>query len=156
MIGMRYTIAAASLFMLAACSSAAMTPSTPGVPPAPQAQAAATQFRLAPGERSRAGAAEDKKIIIRSVGITYEEKGAEHSLGLNGTCTLHAESNGQVDGCYLSAGNTGYLEKSTFILFSEPNAGGCRVAEGHYRGDITVNKTIPIVFYWVTNKCYKF
>jgi hypothetical protein len=153
---MRHTIAAASLFVLAACSSAAMTPSTPGFPSAPQAQAAATQFKLAPGERSHAAAAKDKPIIIRSVGITYEEKGKEYSLGLNGTCTLHAQPDGEVDGCYLTAGNTGFLEKSTYILFSEPNAGGCTVAEGHYRGDITKDDTIPIIFHWVTNKCYKF
>jgi hypothetical protein len=132
-----------------------MAPSIPGAPAASQTQAAA-QFRLEAGDRNGIRAAADKQIIIRSVGITYEEKGKEYSLGLNGTCTLHPQSNGHVDGCYLTAGNTGFLEKSTYILFSEENAGGCRVAEGHYRGDITENQTIPIDFRWVTNKCYKF
>jgi hypothetical protein len=151
---MRHLLAAATLVGLAACSSGGMTPAAS---PFSSLQAAGSGFGLAPSHRFGAASSSDaEKIIIRSVGISYEEKGKEYTAGLNGKCTLHAESNGQVDGCYLTAGNTGFLEKSSFFLFSEPNAGGCRVAEGHYRGDITENQTIPIIFYWVTNKCYKY
>jgi hypothetical protein len=137
---------AASVLLSACANGASNPPLADGQPTTPIAQDAA----------ARENATAHVVYPVRSVyEILYARGYKPAAYTFNGKCSLTRGPSGIVTGCVISGGSASpYYNKSSFYLYSKPNAAGCAIALGHYHGQTYSGQVIPITFYWVKNSCY--